>query len=181
MTDLIPAPPTEELSPAEIARRAQVTQVLQLMIDEGITQAEACIRSNIEPRTFQRHVAKMRDQLDMIRRETEGALVSGAVMAMKGYLDGISRLIRIANGPSEDPDAIRAIKELRSIVKDFAGLIPAGASGQAGADADDEKAARVKAADMTFNGPVTFQIAQRDGIPITTTVIEGEVRELPNT
>jgi hypothetical protein len=99
-------------------------------------------------------------------------------MAMKGYLDGIARLVRIVNGPSEDPDAIRAVKELRSIVKDMAGLLP-GNTMASGPDGEDEKAARVKAADMTFTGPVTFQINQREGIPISATVVEGEYTVTP--
>jgi len=166
MSDLIPALP--EVTTLSTVREVQVGRVLSLMIEQGMSQADACREVGIEQRTFQRHASTMREVLKDIQDQTRGALLSGATMAMNGYLKGIGRLIAIVDDDQADRDlVIKATKELRSIVRESSATLP---GAQPMIPDEIEKPQTTRAAEIVFSGPITMRIVQHDGIPVGTTI-----------
>jgi hypothetical protein len=180
MDDKSLAPISEELldaeaglTTAEVIRMGQVAKVLQMQIDEGLTQAEACAKIGVHPRTYRRWAAEDK-VLQAIREETRGTLVSGVALAMQGYLTGIQKLVAALNDPlAPITTKLKITKELGHILRSFAVVLPPSALPRSDQPGDEAvPAAQAVAVDFKFEGPMTVKIVQRDGVPMSGTIID---------
>jgi hypothetical protein len=140
-------------------------------LEENLTQKEACARLKMDEGTFRRW-AKESPALEAMRREVRGALTIGAVLAMKGYLAGIQRLVKDACDPLTPIGTVLKItKELGRILHTITVVLPAGAV-QVPASVEGEAASPAVNVDFKFEGPMTLKIVQQDGVPISGVVLE---------
>lgn len=163
--------PAAEASTAEVMREAQLVRVLDLIVNSGLSQVEACQQvEGMTLRTFQRSIASS-NVLAELRKQTDGILASGVLAAYKGYLRGIEKLAEvIEDGETKPRDLVTAVKLLHQILQGFGGgltvLVPPVAD-----DADGE-GRRVQVAfnsDLLLRGPLTMRIGQQAG-----TILDGD-------
>lgn len=162
MADLVPI---DEAGTVDLVRDAQVARVLEMLISEGKTQAEACKEIGISVRTLQRAMAASRSMAEL-RKQTDGVLASGVLAAYEGYQNGIKRLRKIVDDEKTAPrDVIAAVKTLHQILREFGGPLVWSEGGPSGEGEEDEPK-RVQVAfdaELLMRGPMTVRVGQGNG------------------
>jgi len=177
-------------SARDIVARAQVAQVLALMINDRQTEAEACEHVGVSVRTFQRRLA---DNIEMraLRETSQAVLVAGVQSAYRAYLDGIAEIqkrITSSDGGKamSTRDLTAAVKALHLIIVEHAHVLGEIAPPPSGEEVAAGKLRANWDGQLIMTGPVTVHVNSKDGVPVpreiagtSTPVVEDDEFTLP--